>query len=423
VKRSSFCGLDFGTSNSTVARAFAGGAALVAVEGDKVTIPSSIFFDFEDGEARFGREALRRYVEGNDGRLMRSLKSVLGHPLLDETVRIKRKAYTYGDIIGLLVAHLKRAADAAAGADVSHVVMGRPVRFVDDDEAADRKAQNALERIARAQGFAHVEFQYEPIAAALDYERTVAEEQYALIADIGGGTSDFSIVRVSPQGRTKADRGEDVLANQGVHIGGTDFDRLLGMKAVMPHFGLASETKSHFGGKILPVPNGYFVDLSTWHRINLLYTPETARELADLEKRSLSPKLLRRLRGVIEARQGHSIALGVETAKIALSVEERSAIDLGEIEAGLAIETTRADLQAAVESRLASLRAASAETLRQAGIAAERIDAVFLTGGSTAIPAVRAAVTAIAPKARVVEGDMFGSVGLGLGLDAARRFA
>ncbi|MBY6240960.1 Hsp70 family protein [Methylosinus sp. Sm6] len=421
--QTTFCGLDFGTSNSTVACALAQGAALIPVEGDKFTIPSSIFFDFDEGGARFGREALRCYVEGIDGRLMRSLKSVLGHPLLDETVRIKRKAYTYGDIIGLLLAHLKRAADAAAGAEVTHVVMGRPVRFVDDDAEADRKAQDALERIARAQGFAHVEFQYEPIAAALDYERTVAEEQYALIADIGGGTSDFSIVRVSPQGRAKADRAEDVLANQGVHIGGTDFDRLLSMKAVMPHFGLASETKSHFGGKILPVPNGYFVDLATWHRINLLYTPEISRELLDLEKRSLTPGLLRRLRGAIEARQGHQIALGVEAAKIALSAEEHGAIDLTEIEAGLVIAATRADLQAAVETRLASLRAASAETLRQAGLDAERIDAIFLTGGSTAIPAVRAAVTAIAPKARVVEGDMFGSVGLGLGLDAARRFS
>jgi hypothetical chaperone protein len=418
----SFCGLDFGTSNSTVACALAQGPALIPVEEDKVTIPSSIFFDFEDGSASFGRAALRSYVEGVDGRLMRSLKSVLGHPLLDETVRIKRKAYSYGDIIGLLVGHLKRRADAAAGAEVSHVVMGRPVRFVDDDAEADAKAQNALERIARAQGFAHVEFQYEPIAAALDYERTVAQEEYALIADIGGGTSDFSIVRVSPQGRAKSDRGDDVLANQGVHIGGTDFDRLLSMKAVMPHFGLASETKSHFGGKILPVPNGYFVDLATWHRINLLYAPEITRELIDLEKRSLSPERLRRLRGVIEARLGHSVALAVEAAKIALSDEEASLVDLAEIEEGLTIEVTRETLHAAVESRLASLRAASAETLRQAGLAAERIDAIFLTGGSTAIPAVRAAVTAIAPRARIVEGDMFGSVGLGLGLDAARRF-
>lgn len=417
-----FCGMDFGTSNSTVACAVGHGPALIPVEGDKTTIPSSIFFDFEEGGISFGRKALQSYVEGYDGRLMRSLKTVLGHPLLDETIRIKRRAYTYGDIIGLLVAHLKNAADAAAGADVSHVVMGRPVHFVDDDPKSDRKAQDSLESIAKGQGFRHVEFQYEPIAAALDYERTVNEEQYALIADIGGGTSDFSIVRVSPEGRTKADRSADVLANKGVHIGGTDFDRLLSMRAVMPHFGLNSETRSHFGGKILPVPNAYFGDLATWHRINLLYSPDTLRELNDLEKRSLSPALLRRLRAVVEQRQGHSIALGVERAKIALSEFEKSEIDLSVLEAGLNIEVSRQTLQASVEDRLSSLRRASRETLQQAGLGSEAIDVVFLTGGSTAIPAVRAAVTEIVPRAKIVEGDLFGSVGLGLGLDAVRRF-
>lgn len=418
-----FCGLDFGTSNSTVACMLGDGPVLVAVEEDKTTLPSSIFFDFEDGSISFGRKALRAYVEGYDGRLMRSLKSVLGHPLLDETVRIKRRAYTYGDIIGLLVAHLKRSADVAAGADISHVVMGRPVHFVDDDLEADRKAQESLERIARAQGFRHVEFQYEPIAAALDYEQSVDEEQYALIADVGGGTSDFSIVRVSPEGRAKADRSEDVLANKGVHIGGTDFDRLLSMKAVMPHFGLNSETRSHFGDKILAAPNAYFADLATWHRINLLYSPQTLRELGDLEKRSLSPALLRRLRGVVEQRQGHSIALGVEHAKIALSDYEKSEIDLSVIEADLKIDVSRQTLQASVEDRLSALRRACGDALQQAGLRSEAIDAVFLTGGSTAIPAVRAAVTQIAPQARVVEGDLFGSVGLGLGLDAVRKFA
>jgi hypothetical chaperone protein len=417
-----FCGLDFGTSNSTVACALDGGPSLVAVEDDKTTIPSSIFFDFEDGSVSFGRKALRSYVEGYDGRLMRSLKSVLGHPLLDETVRIKRRAYTYGDIIGLLVAHLKRSADEAARADVSHVVMGRPVHFVDGDERADRKAQDSLEAIAKAQGFRHVEFQYEPIAAALDYEQNVEREQYALIADIGGGTSDFSIVRVSPEGRTRADRSGDVLANRGVHIGGTDFDRLLSMKAVMPHFGLNSETRSHFGGKILPVPNAYFGDLATWHRINLLYSPKTLRELDDLEKRSLAPTLLRRLRSVVERRQGHSIALGVERAKIALSDYETSEIDLSGIEPDLRVEVSRQILQSSVEDRLSALRRASLETLRQAGLPSETIDVIFLTGGSTAIPAVRAAVTEIAPQAKIVEGDLFGSVGLGLGLDAVRKF-
>lgn len=417
-----FCGLDFGTSNSTVAVAMRESVELAAVEGAHKTLPSSIFFDFADGSAHFGRAALGAYVEGTEGRLMRSLKSVLGTALMDETTRIKTKVYTFKDIIGLIVRRLKQAADAAAGADVGRVVMGRPVHFVDDDPAADRAARDALEEIARAQGFRHIAFQYEPIAAALAYEQSVHEEQYALIADIGGGTSDFSIVRVSPEGRTRADRAGDVLANKGVHIGGTDFDRMFSMKAVMPSLGQGSEMRSHFGGKILPVPNAFFVDLATWHRINLLYTPKVGRDLKDMERASLSREKIARLAAIIEARRGHSIALAVEGAKIALSTENLAAIDLSEIERGFAIETTSETLRESIAGRLGAMSRTLTETLRAAALAGDRIDAVFLTGGSTAIPAVRAAVTAQTPKAKIVEGDMFGAVGLGLGLDARRKF-
>lgn len=422
MEAKSFCGLDFGTSNSTIAIMGAAGVELAPVEGQNRTLPSSIFFDFSDGSAIFGRAAIKAYVEGAEGRLMRSLKSVLGSALMDETTRIKTRAYTFKDIIGLIVARLKQAAEAALGMEVNQVVLGRPVFFVDDDPAADRAAQDALEEIARAQGFRDIAFQYEPIAAALAYEQSVREEQYALIADIGGGTSDFSIVRVSPEGRSRADRAGDVLANKGVHIGGTDVDRLFSMKAVMPSLGLGSEMRVAFGDKILPVANGIFVDLATWHRINLLYTPKIARDLRDMERMSLSPGKIARLAEIIESRRGHSIALAVEAAKIALSSQDSAVIDLSEVEPDFRIATTDRTLHEAIADQLGALSRALTETLKASGLAGERIDAVFLTGGSTAIPAVRAAVTGQTPRAKIVAGDMFGAVGLGLGLDARRKF-
>jgi hypothetical chaperone protein len=417
-----FCGLDFGTSNSTVACAAGTGVELLRLEGESRTLPSSIFFDFSDGSATFGRAALQAYVDGAEGRLMRSLKSILGTALMDETTRIKARSYTFKDIIGLIVARLKAAADEAVGDDVTRVVLGRPVHFVDDDPAADRRAQDALEEIARAAGFREIAFQYEPIAAALAYEQDVTEEQYALIADIGGGTSDFSIVRVSPEGRNRADRASDVLANKGVHIGGTDIDRLFSMKSVMPLLGLNSEMRLPFGDKVLPVANAFFVDLSTWHRINLLYTPKVARDLKEMARHSLSPEKIARLAEVIESRRGHSIALAVESAKIDLSRAQTATIDLTDVERGFTIETTAAMLHEAIRDQLGALSRALAETLAASGLPGERIDAVFLTGGSTAIPAVRTVVTALTPKAKIVEGDMFGAVGLGLGLDARRKF-
>ncbi|PPD40510.1 MAG: heat-shock protein [Methylocystis sp.] len=417
-----YCGLDFGTSNSTVAIDGPGGVALAPLEGDSRTLPSSIFFDFSDGSPVFGRAALRAYVDGAEGRLMRSLKSVLGTALMDEATRIKAKSYTFKDIIGLIVGRLKQAADTAAGTDVTRVVLGRPVHFVDDDPGADRRAQDALEEIARDQGFREIAFQYEPIAAALAYEQDVRKEQYALIADIGGGTSDFSVVRVSPEGRTRTDRAGDVLANKGVHIGGTDVDRLFSLKTVMPHLGLASEMRLPFSDKAILAPNGFFVDLATWHRINLLYTPKVARDLRELERHSLAPEKIARLAEVIESRRGHSIALAVENAKIELSGRESAAIDLAEVEKGFAVEVSAAALHDAIADQLGSLSRTLRETLKDSGLSGERIDAVFLTGGSTALPAVRAAVTAHTPGARIVEGDMFGAVGQGLGLDARRKF-
>jgi hypothetical chaperone protein len=422
MEAKSFCGLDFGTSNSTVAIAGKNGVELAPLEGESRTLPSSIFFNFADGAPVFGRAAIEAYVEGVDGRLMRSLKSVLGTALMDETTRIKTKTYTFKDIIGLIVLRLKRAADDAAGREMTQVVLGRPVHFVDDDPAADRRAQNALEEIARAQGFTDIAFQYEPIAAALAYEQKVSREEYALIADIGGGTSDFSVVRVSPEGRARQDRAGDVLASKGVHIGGTDIDRLFSLKSVMPLLGLGGEMRLPFSDKAITVPNGFFVDLATWHRINLLYTPKVSRDLAELERYALAPESIARLAEVIESRRGHSVALAVEAAKIALSAAGTATIDLSEVKRGLSVETTDATLHGAIVDQLGALSRTLRETLGASGLSGDRIDAVFLTGGSTAIPAVRAAVTSLTPQATIVEGDMFGAVGLGLGLDAARKF-
>ncbi|WP_424363750.1 Hsp70 family protein [Methylocystis parvus] len=422
MEAKSFCGLDFGTSNSTVAVQGAQDVELIALEGGSRTLPSSIFFDFSSGAPVFGRAAIQAYVDGVEGRLMRSLKSVLGTALMDETTRIKTRTYTFKDIIGLIVGRLKQTADAAAGADTTQAVLGRPVHFVDDDPAADRRAQDALEEIARAQGFREIAFQYEPIAAALAYEQTVRNEQYALIADIGGGTSDFSVVRVSPEGKFRADRAADVLANKGVHIGGTDIDRLFSLKTVMPHLGLGTEMRMPFSDKSILVPNGFYVDLATWHRINLLYTPKVARDIEELQRYALEPQKIARLAEIMECRRGHSIALSVEKAKIDLSGAETAAIDLAEVERGFAVGADPKTLNDAIADQLGSLTRTLKETLAASGLAGDRIGAVFLTGGSTAIPAVRTAVTGATPGAKIIEGDMFGAVGYGLGLDARRKF-
>jgi len=223
------CGIDFGTSNSTVGWWRPGVDSLIALEGEQPTLPSVVFFNTEERRPVYGRQALNEYLEGYEGRLMRSLKSLLGSKLLKSETSVLGSAMPFKDILGLFLGTLKQRAEAVAGRPFEEVVLGRPVFFVDDDPQADREAAQMLAAAAHKIGFRDVSFQYEPIAAAFDYESRIEREERVLIVDIGGGTSDFSLVRLSPERRAVDDRQADILATGGVHIGGTDFDKQLSL--------------------------------------------------------------------------------------------------------------------------------------------------------------------------------------------------
>lgn len=412
------CGLDFGTSNTTLGTMAAGAPKLAPLEGENVTIPSAIFYS-PVHVPEIGRAAITAYIDGVEGRLMRSIKSVLGSSLIDERTVLGRERAPFRRVIADYIRIVKARAEKRLGQELTSVVHGRPVHFVDGDEAGDKKAEDALKKIAKEIGFKHVLFQYEPIAAALDYEQRVTHEEIALIADIGGGTSDFSIVRLGPDRRAKADRAEDILANDGVRIGGTDFDRKLSLEKLMPLFGFGSEMKRDGLG----VPNGYFHDLATWHSINRLYDPKLIRQLYDVEKEAAEPHLIARLIKLAEERRGHALAGQVEAAKIALSDEPETEIPLDWLEAGFAVGLTREDLARGTSALADAIGARIRTCLDQAKLSPDRIDALFLTGGSTKLAHVRAAIAAGLPGTKLVEGDIFGSVGTGLTLEAGRRFS
>ena len=409
-------GIDFGTSNSTVGLAQDARAGLVPLESGETTLPSAIFFSFDGDRARFGREAITNYADGVEGRLMRALKSVLGSSLVNEKTRIQKRSMAFIDIVGLFIAELKRRTEAFAEAPFESAVLGRPVHFVDDDPQADRTAQDELEKAARAQGFRDVAFQYEPIAAALDYEQGVQGEETVLIVDMGGGTSDFSIVRVSPERARAADRKDDILANRGVHIGGTDFDRLVSIAHVMPELGYLTPTRD--GKRNLPA--GYFIDLATWHRINLLYTPKAMNDLRQIRFEAARPDLVERMITIVDHRLGHALAGTVEQAKIALTDADETVIAMPYDIATPRL--TRRDFDQTIAQAVQRVAATVSATIEDAGLGAGDITAVFLTGGSTAIPAARQAILQLVPQARVVDGDRFGSVGMGLALEARRKF-
>jgi hypothetical chaperone protein len=413
----SICGLDFGTSNTTLGTIENRVPVLTALETEHTTIPSAIFYEV-DGAVLIGRRAIEAYVEGAPGRLMRSLKSVLGTSLIEETTRLGRERVRFRDVIVYYLGAVKRRAEQATRRELRDVVHGRPVHFVDNAPDADRKAEQTLREIAREVGFDDVTFQFEPIAAALDYERLISTEEVALIADIGGGTSDFSIVRLGPRRHGKADRSADILANDGVRIGGTDFDRQLNLGVVMPLFGFGSAMKR--AG--LDVPSSYFHDFATWSNINRMYEPRVLADIRQVRQEASEPELLDRLVRVVEEQRGHTLAMEVEDAKIALSEQRRAEIPLEWVARGLAASIGRADLVSHTKGLADRIAARIQNCLAQAGLSADGIDAVFLTGGSVKLAHVRKAITRAVPSARVVEGDTFGAVGKGLTLEALRRY-
>ena len=425
-----FAAIDFGTSNSAVALPRAsGGVGLVALEPGFPTMPTAVFYRADtpahqlEAERLYGRAALAAYVEGAEGRLMRSMKSILGATLLDQSTDIGGgRAVRYRDVVTGYLRRLKQLAEAEAGAPIDRVVLGRPVFFVDDDAERDARAQAALETAARTVGFAEVHFQYEPIAAALDHESRISGEQLVLVADIGGGTSDFSLVRVGPGRRGRAERRDDILANHGVHLAGTDFDRHVELASILPLLGYRSLRPARPGDVAREVPHAVYFDLATWHLINTVYTPARVAELRGMRSWYGEPRHHARLMTTVTQRLGHALAGAAEQAKIDVAETGFAQIDLSVLEQGLAATLQEAGAAAAIEADLQRIVGAAAEAARLAGVAPAAVDVLYFTGGSTGLAPLVQRIAACFPAAQAVRGDRYASVAQGLGLHARALF-
>ena len=404
-------GIDFGTSNSAMAWVGTQGSArLIPLEGEALAMPTAVFYNAEDSSTHFGRDALKHYLEGTEGRLMRSLKSLLGSPLLLETTQIGHQQISFQDIIGTYLATLRERATRSLGTAPRRVVMGRPVHFVDDDPERDAQAEASLRQAVQSVGFEEVSFQLEPIAAALDYEQRLTTESTVLVVDLGGGTSDFTVVRLGPDRMKNADRGQDILATTGVHIGGTDYDRQLNLAQVMPLLGY-----KHIGPEQREVPSRVFFDLATWHLIHWQYQPKAISHAKTLRSNYSDPRLHERLMQVLTERHGHHMAHEVEQAKIRCSVNNAdTVIDLSVIERNLQATLGVADMQAHLHELLARTVACARECVQRAGLTDTSLDAIYLTGGSSALRTFQQALQAEFAGVKLVEGDLFGGVALGL---------
>jgi hypothetical chaperone protein len=426
-------GLDFGTTNSALAWTDAdGGTHLVrftARAGPLETFRSVLYFDRgEDGEealsTRSGAAAIERYLDSEEknGRLIQSLKSFLASRRFHST-SIFGRAWRLEDLVALILGSVREEAEAALSAPIRHVVVGRPVRFVraadeDDEELALRRLTASL----RNAGFANVSFEYEPVGAAYHYESRLEQDELVLIADFGGGTSDFSLLRVGPgRGDPDARRGS-ILGHAGVPVAGDAFDGKLVRHLVAPRLGRGAEFRSVFD-RVLPVPTWIYSQLERWHHVSFLKSKRTLEILLDLRREALEPEKLEALLKIVEGDLGYLLFRAIERTKRELSDRPETRFRLEHEDLAIEAHVTRSAFEGWIAEETAAMARAVDDLLARARVAAREVDRVFLTGGSSFVPAVRQIFEDRFGSGRMRFGDEFTSVANGLALRARESAA
>lgn len=406
-------GVDFGTSNTAAGYMQGGRPHLVSFAPGQVTIPTTFFFDFDARRMLIGEPANQALLEGTQGRFMRALKRILGTPIMHERRQLLDERVTFVDIIARFLAQVKAQAEAEAGVSFDRVLSGRPVVFHGAGDPREADAEADLRACYLAAGFGEVEFMPEPQAAAIASGALEEQGVTGLIVDVGGGTSDFSLFRSGRDGVT-------ILANHGVRIGGTDFDRAVSIDWVMPHLGKGTELRKALGSGSSPTPNHIFNDLATWEKIAFLYTPQNRRLAAEMVRLAHQPEKLARLAKVLEDELGHDLSFAVERGKIAANGgAEGASILLDRIEPGLAIPLSAEALAESLARHADALAAGARETLRIAGLDVASVEKVVYVGGSSLMSLVSQVMKTQFPQALHVYSEVFTAVADGLAIAAS----
>jgi hypothetical chaperone protein len=424
-------GIDFGTTNSSVALAGDDGrvrlAAFPSADGATESFRSVLYLEqLKTGGVKrlhslSGPRAIERYLEAEEkGRLIQSLKSHLASRSLTGTEIFGRR-YKLEELVSRMVKDLRAGAEEQFATRIHRAVVGRPVRFVgaesseEDDFAVSRLRDSFLQA-----GFEHVEFEFEPVAAAYTYESTLDHDELILIGDFGGGTSDFSLLRVGPGVRRRGRRPEDLLGNSGVGLAGDVFDARIVRKLVSPALGSNSEARSL--NKLLPaVPAWIYANLERWHYLSFLRTNNVREILKSARARALEPEKIAALIALIEEDYGYQLHQAVQRVKFALSHEQAAEFRFREGSLELRIPVTRDEFEAWIGEDLRTIERCVDGLLAGCGVGAREVDRVFLTGGSSLVPAVRCIFAARFGEERISAGNEFTSVAHGLALCARER--
>lgn len=410
-------GIDFGTTNSSVARATATGVELVRFGPESFSWRSLLYLERTTNgiQSSSGQEAIERYLRGHlegeqPGRLIQSLKSYLPLRTLAGTEVFGRN-YSLEDLISRILGDLRARAEAQFGVPVRHATVGRPVRFVsaetpDDDEYALTRLRAAFVQA----GFESVKFEFEPLAAAYSYAQTLDHTETVLIGDFGGGTSDFSLITVGAGGERR------VLGSAGLGFAGDAFDARIVRKLISPALGSESVAR---GGKGIPAaPAWIYANLERWHYLSFLRTRNVLEILTSAEKRAEEPEKIEALLALINEDLGYQLHQAVQRTKLALSHAEEAPFVFAGPEAGsleLRTSVTRAEFEGWIAPELGKIAEAVDGLLVSAAAERSGVDRVFLTGGTSFVPAVRRIFEQRFP-GKVVTGNEFTSVAQGLAL-------
>ena len=407
-------GIDFGTTNSAL--------AILDTETNNLvklfTIPSLLFFPEptkpkEQVVPTVGNEAISLYVQNRmRGRFMKSIKKVLPNKSFIDT-KIGSKSYRAEDLVALILINLKKQADDFIGENITTAVIGRPVVF-DENPEKDALAQERLSKAAQIAGFDSFFFQMEPIGAAFTYERQIEKQELVLVADFGGGTSDFSLMRLNPDAIHQADRQADMLAQGGIYIGGDSFDSDIMWHKGTPHFGRG--VKEEFTpGKPLDLPLSYFHNICSWERMNFLDSLRMRISINKSYNFSGKDYRVKNLQTLIEANLGYVLFKQIEKVKIDLTAIDNAILEFNEHEISINEPISIQDFEnEIIDKNLEKIEKYLQEFLSQNQINNKDIDVVFMTGGTSLVRPLRNIFVKRFGENNIKSGDNFNSVAMGL---------
>ncbi len=415
-----FVGIDFGTTNTAVGLGQANGevrlAELAGPQGRVCQTWRTVLFFEQGAPATGGALAVDRFLETEgDGRLMQSIKSHLASAAFKRTLILGRP-FSLEDLIALFLKLLRQGVREDLG---TQAVVGRPVRYWGaQTEADETRALTRMQDALQAAGFRDVVFEYEPVAAALRYASRLDHEELIVVADFGGGTSDFSLLRVGP--KLVPGARDAILATAGLGMGGDSFDARVIDAAIAPHLGLGTSYKDEFGQQT-PVPASLFSQLRRWHYLSFLKEPATMRLLERIEHGTDAPEKIARMLDLVRDELGLPLHRAVEQTKVRLSAEAQGKFSFPAI--SLDVPVDRSDFNAWITPELDAIDQTLDRMLQSAGVGAQDVDTVFATGGSSLVPIVRQRLAQRFGADKLVGGEELTSVAWGLAARARQLFS